>query len=84
MTRSTRLSTKGQVIIPKEIRDRQGWTSGTQLTVRELDGGVELRALPGPDQPSLRDLAGCLHTDGPPKTLADMEEGIRRGAAKSR
>lgn len=32
-----RVSSKGQVVIPGEIRDRYGYTSGTELIVRALD-----------------------------------------------
>ena len=31
----TRVSTKGQVILPKAIRDKRKWTAGTELTVEE-------------------------------------------------
>lgn len=35
---TTRLSTKGQLILPKELRDRHGWEAGTvlELVVRLL------------------------------------------------
>lgn len=43
MTAQTRLSAKGQVVIPKDVRDRLGWTQGYDLEVVETAGGVLLR-----------------------------------------
>lgn len=45
MTVSTKLTTKGQVVIPKAMRDRLRWRPGTRLVVRFLpDGGLALDA----------------------------------------
>ena len=42
----TRVSTKGQVILPKAIRDRRNWTPGTELTIEDKPEGVLLKASP--------------------------------------
>ncbi|HMF05598.1 MAG TPA: AbrB/MazE/SpoVT family DNA-binding domain-containing protein, partial [Methylocella sp.] len=42
-----RLSTKGQVILPKAIRQRRHWDAGTRLVVEDTDAGVLLKAAPG-------------------------------------
>ncbi|MBI2893471.1 MAG: AbrB/MazE/SpoVT family DNA-binding domain-containing protein [Deltaproteobacteria bacterium] len=45
MRGATRLTTKGQVVIPKAIRDRLRWRAGTLLDVEaEPDGTVRMRA----------------------------------------
>lgn len=45
MRAATRLTTKGQVVIPKAIRDRLRWKAGTLLDVEtEADGTVRMRA----------------------------------------
>jgi AbrB family looped-hinge helix DNA binding protein len=36
----TKVSTKGQVILPKAIRDRRGWTAGAELLVEDRPEGV--------------------------------------------
>ena len=41
----TRLSSKGQVIIPKAVRERQGWQPGTELEVED-QGDVRAAARP--------------------------------------
>ena len=38
------ISDKGQVVVPKRLRDMYGWTPGTELNVSEADGGVILQA----------------------------------------
>jgi AbrB family looped-hinge helix DNA binding protein len=43
MTAQTKLSAKGQVVIPKDVRDRLGWPQGSELEVIETAGGVLLR-----------------------------------------
>jgi antitoxin PrlF len=36
----TTLTSKGQVVIPKPIRERLGWRPGTRLEVKELEHGA--------------------------------------------
>lgn len=75
---TTRLSTKGQVILPKSIRDARSWKAGTEFTVEETKDGVLLRpARPFP-RTSLDDIAGCLKYKGKPATLEDMDAAIAR------
>ena len=68
MKTGTRLTSKGQVVIPKPVRDRLRWRTGTRLEVEALPDGA-LRLAPTADGPIAR-LAGCLR-DGDP--LTDLE-----------
>ncbi len=43
---TTRVSTKGQVILPKAVRQRRHWGPGTRLLVEETPDGVLLKAAP--------------------------------------
>ena len=75
MTRTT-LSSKGQVILPKEIRDAHHWRPGTQFVVETQGDEVLLRPVL-PFKPSrLEDVVGCLRWRGKPKTLAQMDRAI--------
>jgi len=73
---TTTVSTKGQVILPKAIRQRRKWGPGTRLIVEETPDGV-LRK-PAPFFPPTRpeDVAGMLAYDGPPKTIEEMDAAI--------
>ena len=75
-TLTTTVSTKGQVILPKAIRERRNWPAGTRLVVEETADGVLLRAAPvfAPTRPE--DVAGMLAYRGPPKTLDEMDAAI--------
>ncbi len=46
MTQHTKVSAKGQVVIPKDVRDRLKWTPGTELEVVHGAAGVMLRVKP--------------------------------------
>ncbi len=73
---TTVVSTKGQVILPKAVRDQRGWKPGTKLTVEETPDGVLLKPEPLFPPTTLDEVYGCLKWDGPPKTLEEMDEGI--------
>ena len=80
----TRLSTKGQLIIPKEIRERHGWTPGMELLVEDHGDSVILRRAEDLPATTLEDLVGCAGYKGPARTLEDMEAAIARGAREHR
>ncbi|WP_139306372.1 AbrB/MazE/SpoVT family DNA-binding domain-containing protein [Methylomonas sp. LWB] len=64
-TATITLSSKGQVVIPKEIRDELHWEAGTELTLVSNASGVTLKAAPKKTGRNLSDLIGMLKHDGP-------------------
>lgn len=77
---TTVLSSKGQIIIPKPVREAHLWAPGQRLEVIESGDGILLKpAAPFPET-TLADVAACLRYEGKAKTLADMEKAIRQGA----
>ena len=75
---NTRLSTKGQVILPKTVRAARAWLPGTEFSVEEMAEGVLLRPV-GRFQPSqLEEVAGCLKPRGKAKTDSQMRRAIAR------
>jgi AbrB family looped-hinge helix DNA binding protein len=68
MKAATVLTSKGQVVIPKALRERLRWRPGKRLAVEELAGGA-VRLSPAPDDDDfaalLKDLRGCLKGEGP-------------------
>lgn len=73
----TTISTKGQVILPKAIRDRLKWDAGTRLAVEHTADGVLLKPLTTAfvrTQPE--SVFGSLSYKGTPKSTEEMEAGI--------
>jgi AbrB family looped-hinge helix DNA binding protein len=74
----TRLSTKGQIILPKNIRDSRAWGPGTRFTVEESGDGILLRPANRFPESSLDEVAGSLRSKGKPKTLTQMRDAVKR------
>jgi AbrB family looped-hinge helix DNA binding protein len=73
---TTTVSTKGQVILPKAIRERRNWAPGTRLVVEDTIDGVLLKVAPVFALTRPEDVAGMLAYRGPPKTLEEMDAAI--------
>lgn len=73
------MTTKGQITIPKEIRDALRLRPGDRVDfVLGKDGKAVLHPLTG----RLEDLIGILKYDGPTVTIEEMNEAIRRRAVE--
>ena len=75
---TAKLSTKGQVVIPSAIRKRHHWDLGQSLVIEDTEDGVILR-----EQKSGNDLSrlvGIGGYSGKRRSLAEMEEAVRKGA----
>ncbi len=72
----TTVSTKGQVILPKAIRQRRKWEAGTRLIVEETADGVMLKRAPAfaPTRPA--DVFALLPHRGDPKSVEDMDAAV--------
>lgn len=66
------LSSKGQIVIPKEIRDQLHWHAGTQITLLPSASGVTLKAVPKKTGHRLEDLIGMLKHEGPPLSTEEL------------
>ena len=81
---TTRLSSKGQVIIPQIIRETHQWLPGVEFSVVDTDQGVLLVPL-NPFQPTdVEEGLGCTGYQGKKKSLKAMEKGIIKGARKQK
>ena len=52
----TRLSSKGQIVLPKELRDRRGLRAGAELEIEEVPEGMLLRLVGGRSAGALGEL----------------------------
>lgn len=71
MKAATRLTSKGQVVIPKVVREQLRWVPGTDLAVEIVDDGAVRLTLVEAGNP-IDLLYGCLK-DLPRDPLADLE-----------
>ncbi|PSB21286.1 AbrB/MazE/SpoVT family DNA-binding domain-containing protein [Phormidesmis priestleyi ULC007] len=76
---TTRLSSKGQVIIPKALRDAHHWEAGQELVAIGTGDGILLKLKNPFRETTLEDVAGCLNYLGEPKSLEAIEDAIRQG-----
>jgi len=79
---TTTISTKGQVILPKAIREQRSWPAGTELIVEDIPEGVLLKAKPVFALTRPKDVFGSLSYAGPAKSIADMKAGIAAEAKR--
>lgn len=78
----TIVSTKGQVILPKAIRDGKKWGAGTKLEIEETADGVLLKAAPVFAPSAMDAVFGSLRSDQPALSVEDMDAVIAREAAR--
>jgi AbrB family looped-hinge helix DNA binding protein len=77
----TRLSSKGQVVLPKSIRDAHRLEPGAEFAVEDRPEGILLRPLVRPFAPTrVEDVLGCTGYKGPAKSIEEMDAAIARGA----
>lgn len=80
MNAHTQLSAKGQIVIPKQVRDAHDWLPGTAFEVIDRPDGVLLRPTSRPlSRLSLADFNAAVPPhEGPPLTLEEMDAAVAR------
>lgn len=81
---TTRLSSKGQLIIPKAVREAHGWSEGTQFVIEECDDGLLLKPAPSFPKTTVEELLGCTGYEGPALSIEDMDTAIADEARQHR
>lgn len=81
---NTKVSSKGQVVIPKSVRNHYQWKPGTVLKIEETEEGVLLTPVShgslAQDQ-----VFGCLKDEVHHRvSIEEMDEAILREAKKER
>lgn len=77
MTTAT-VTSKGQVTIPAEVRQRMGLGTGDRIEFVELDtGGFAIK----PAIDDVRSLKGLLRKPGKPVSVDEMNAAVRQRAA---
>ncbi len=74
------LSSKGQIVLPKSVRDSHRWGPGTRFTVEDTGDAVVLRPVKAGRVTTLKDVAGCLSylvkDRDHPVTIEEMDAAI--------
>ena len=74
-----KLSTKGQVVLPKAARDAHGLKPGAELAIDYSGDEIKLRPLRRAGAArtySVAEVAGFIKYDGPPISVEDMKRAI--------
>jgi AbrB family looped-hinge helix DNA binding protein len=83
---NTHISTKGQVIIPKSMRDANHWVAGTELVAEQTPLGILLRPASTPKKrpllATLRAIQERIGYTGPPVTVEQMNQAVLDEAAR--
>lgn len=80
---TTRLSSKGQIIIPKCLRDIYRWEPGLEFVVIDTGEGILLKPNKPFEPTTVEEVAGSLPYVGKAKTIEEMEDDLRRGVRES-
>ncbi|MFZ5616992.1 MAG: AbrB/MazE/SpoVT family DNA-binding domain-containing protein [Pseudomonadota bacterium] len=78
---TTTISTKGQVILPKAIREQRRWSAGTQLTVEDTPEGVLLKASQIFPETSVDAVFGSMRAERA-LSIEEMKEAVAREARR--
>lgn len=73
---TTKLSSKGQVILPAAIRAANQWKAGVEFAVEDTGDGVLLRPLKPFSATTFADVAGCARYTGKARSLEEMDKAI--------
>lgn len=76
---TTKLSSKGQVIIPKGVRGARRWEVGLELQVIDTGDGILLRPKAPFPETALDEVAGLLKDHVRPRTDREIREAVARG-----
>jgi AbrB family looped-hinge helix DNA binding protein len=79
---TTVVSTKGQVVLPKAIREKKGWTAGKELVIEETREGVLLRAARPFAPTKFEDVRGSLSSNGKHLGIEDFGKVLRAAASR--
>ncbi len=73
---TTKLSSKGQVILPVSIRLANQWQAGVEFSVENTADGVLLRPLKPVATTTLEEVIGCAGYQGKAHSVEDMDAAI--------
>lgn len=79
---TTKLSSKGQVIIPKALRASHQWQAGMELLAINTEDGILLKPKAPFPATELASVVGMLKHITRPQSAADIEMALQRDVRK--
>jgi len=79
----TKLSNKGQVVIPKNVRAAHGWEPGLEFIVEERGDCIKLRPVRPYKKTTIEEVLGCIDYRGPRISVKEIEAAIAKGAREN-
>lgn len=80
---TTKLSSKGQIIIPKWLRDAYRWEPGLEFVVIDTGEGILLKPSRPFEPTTIEEVAGSLPSAGKSRTVEELEDDLRRGIGEA-
>jgi AbrB family looped-hinge helix DNA binding protein len=81
---TVKLSAKGQIVIPKQIRESMHWQAGATFNVVVTGSGLMLMPVPLFEPTTHEQAAGCLHRASRTKLDESDTDAVIRRMAKER
>ena len=78
------LSSKGQLVIPKAVREHAQVSPGARFAVRYVDGEIRLRPLARLAAIALDEVAGCLARPGRKRLSEAQAQAVIKARLKAR
>ena len=76
---TTKISSKGQVVIPKSLRVAHHWEAGQELVVVDVGEGILFKPKSPFEETNINEVAASLKFTGTTRSLDDMDEAIHKG-----
>lgn len=81
---TSRLSIKGQIVIPRGLRSRRRWDPGTELVFEETEAGVLIRERKPFPPTRLEEGLGCTGYSGPARSDEEIAAALQAAGRAER
>lgn len=78
MNARAKISSKGQLVLPKAVRDQFGLVAGSEVNIESTGSSIVLTPLRRKVRRkyTIDEVAGMLKYDGPPVSIRDMDRAV--------
>lgn len=76
MNQTTKLSAKGQVVLPKSLRAANRWKAALEFSIQDPDDDILLKPKTAGASRTWESIVGCLSCAGSRKSVREMDEAV--------